>query len=82
MRPGTSFWESTISAPGRTAIPAGCGQSARAAAITNPIFNHGDTAASNLNQCDRIRGWIDLCLAHLWGNRRENPKFLDRFEDN
>ena len=45
-------------------------------------INHGETAASNLNQCDRIRGWIDLCLRIYGEISIENPKFLERFDDN
>ena len=46
------------------------------------FINYGQTAASNLHQCDRIRGWIDLCL-HIYGEIAiENPKFLERFNDN
>jgi uncharacterized protein len=45
-------------------------------------INHGETAASNLNQCDRIRGWIDLCLRIYGEIGLKNPKFLERFNDN
>ena len=45
-------------------------------------INHGQTAASNLTQCDRIRGWIDLCLRIYAEIGMKNPKFLERFEDN
>jgi uncharacterized protein len=45
-------------------------------------INHGESAASNLNQCDRIRSWIDLCLRIYAEIGIKNPKFLDRFNDN
>jgi uncharacterized protein len=45
-------------------------------------INHGETAASNLNQCDRIRGWIDLCLRIYAEIGVKNPRFLDRFNEN
>jgi uncharacterized protein len=45
-------------------------------------IHHSDTAASNLSQCDRIRGWIDLCLKIYGEIRVQNPRFLDRFEEN
>ncbi len=45
------------------------------------FINHGNTSASLLTQCDRIRGWIDLCL-HIYAEiGMENPKFLERFND-
>jgi len=46
------------------------------------FINHGQTAASNLNQCDRIRGWIDLCLRIYGQIAVENPAFLERFNEN
>ena len=46
------------------------------------FINHGDTAASNLNQCDRIRGWMDLCLRIYGQIAVENPAFLERFNEN
>jgi uncharacterized protein len=45
-------------------------------------INHGQTEASNLNQCDRIRGWIDLCLRIYGEIGVKNPKFLERFDEN
>jgi uncharacterized protein len=45
------------------------------------FINHGQTAASNLKQCDRIRGWIDLCLQIYAEIGLSNPKFLERFND-
>jgi uncharacterized protein len=45
------------------------------------FINHGNTAASLLKQCDRIRGWIDLCL-HIYAEIGiANPKFLERFNN-
>ena len=45
------------------------------------FINHGNTSASLLKQCDRIRGWIDLCL-HIYAEIGiSNPKFLERFND-
>ena len=46
------------------------------------FINHGQTAASNLNQCDRIRSWIDLCLRIYGQIAVENPAFLERFNEN
>lgn len=45
-------------------------------------IHHGQTAASTLNQCDRIRNWIDLCLRIYGEIAVKNPKFLERFEEN
>jgi uncharacterized protein len=45
------------------------------------FINHGNTAASNLKQCDRIRGWIDVCLKIYAEIGQENPQFLERFND-
>ncbi len=45
------------------------------------FINHGSTAASNLQQCDRIRGWIDVCLRIYAEIGLENPSFLERFHD-
>ena len=45
------------------------------------FIHHGNTSASNLTQCDRIRGWIDLCLRIYGEIRLKNPKFLERFEE-
>jgi len=45
------------------------------------FIHHGSTQASLLKSCDRIRGWIDLCL-HIYAEiGLVNPKFLERFND-
>jgi len=45
------------------------------------FINHGNTSASLLKQCDRIRGWIDLNL-HIYAEIGiKNPKFLERFNN-
>jgi uncharacterized protein len=46
------------------------------------FIHHGQTAASTLNQCDRVRGWIDLCLRIYGEIAVRNPKFLERFDEN
>ena len=44
-------------------------------------INHGNTAASLLNDL-RSYPWLDRPLSsYLWGNRYANPKFLERFDD-
>jgi len=45
------------------------------------FINHGSTSASLLKQCDRVRGWIDLCLRIYAEIGLGNPKFLERFND-
>jgi uncharacterized protein len=44
--------------------------------------NYGDTAASNLHQCDRVRGWIDIGLRIYGEISVKNPQFLERFNEN
>ena len=46
------------------------------------FINFSDTAASNLHQCDWIRGWLDLCLRIYGEINVKNPKFLERFNEN
>lgn len=46
------------------------------------FINFSDTAASNLHQCDWIRGWLDLCLRIYGEINVKNPGFLERFEEN
>ncbi len=43
-------------------------------------IHHGQTNASSLHQCDRVRGWIDTCLQIYGEITVKNPEFLDRFE--
>ncbi len=45
-------------------------------------IKHGLSDASNLTSCDRIRGWIDLCLRIYGEIGVKNPRFLERFDDN
>lgn len=44
-------------------------------------IHYGDTHASNLHQCDRVRGWIDTCLQIYGEITLKNPKFLERFDE-
>ncbi|MBL8209980.1 MAG: quinohemoprotein amine dehydrogenase maturation protein [Bryobacterales bacterium] len=46
------------------------------------FIHHGQTAASTLNQCDRVRNWIDLCLRIYGEIAVHNPQFLQRFDEN
>jgi uncharacterized protein len=45
------------------------------------FINYGDTAASSLHQCNRVRGWIDVCLQIYAEIGEKNPAFLRHFED-
>jgi len=45
------------------------------------FIHTGNTAASNLHQCDRVRSWIGTCLKIYGEISVHNPKFLERFED-
>ncbi len=46
------------------------------------FVHHGQTAASTLNQCDRVRGWIELGLRIYGEIAVHNPRFLERFDEN
>jgi uncharacterized protein len=46
------------------------------------FINYGETSASSLHQCDRVRGWIELCLKIYVEIGDRNPGFLQHFEDN